>query len=209
MKFHRVWYMALLLAAGSAQAALPSPLERFYSGLRGMQADFDQQVVDAHDKVVAHGSGKLSVLRPGQFRWEYQSDGGDQLLLADGKNVWLYEKDLAQATVRAQTDASAATPMMLLSGNAAQLEGAFTFEALPGKAGLDRVEVRPRAASADFSSAIISLRGTALVSMEIRDKLGQAVTLKLHGLRRNPPLSAGLFKFTAPAGVDVIGTALP
>jgi outer membrane lipoprotein carrier protein len=41
--------------------------------------------------------------------------------------------------------------------------------------------------------------------MELFDNFGQTTSLLFARLERNPPLAASLFRFTPPAGVDVIG----
>ena len=227
------WALGLaLLAAAPVRAALPMPLQSFMSGLSTYSAEFDQQVHDARGASVARGRGTLWVQRPGRFRWDYRpadtlvggatgsskggsatggsdSDTGGQLLLADGRNLWLYERDLAQATVRDASSADAAAPMLLLSGDTEQIEGAFTLSAEPDRDGLHWVEVRPRTAAADFARAELGFRGSALDRMIISDKLGQVTTLLIRRSQRNPRIDAGLFHFTPPPGVDVIGTVLP
>jgi outer membrane lipoprotein-sorting protein len=45
--------------------------------------------------------------------------------------------------------------------------------------------------------------------MIISDKIGQLTTLIITRSQRNPRLDPGLFRFTPPAGVDVIGAARP
>lgn len=211
---HALW-PALLIAA-SAQAALPAPLQGFVSGLSTYTADFEQQVRDARGQPIARGRGTLWVQRPGRFRWDYRPVAGadesadtGQLLLADGRNLWLYERDLAQATVRDASSADAAAPMLLLSGDVAQIEGAFSLLVQPDRDGLRWVEVRPRAANADFARAELAFRGNLLDRMVISDKLGQVTTLVITRSQRNPRLDAALFRFAPPQGVDVIGTVHP
>jgi len=223
------WALYMALAAAPAAAALPATLQGFVSGLSTYTAEFEQQVQDARGQSVARGRGTLWVQRPGRFRWDYRpaavkgdtpganaggsdnggNDNSGQLLLADGRNLWLYERDLAQATVRDAASADAAAPMLLLSGDAAQIEAAFILSAEPDRDGLRWVEVRPRAAAADFARAELAFRGNALVRMVISDKLGQVTTLVITRGQRNPRLDAALFRFTPPPGVDVIGTVRP
>ncbi len=217
------WALWLALAAvAPATAALPATLQGFVSGLSTYTAQFEQQVQDAQGRSVARGRGTLWVQRPGRFRWDYRpvaatgagsaADSGPdigQLLLADGRNLWLYERDLAQATVRDAANADAAAPMLLLSGDAAQIEGAFSLAAAPDRDGLRWIEVRPRATAADFAKAELAFRGNVLARMVISDKLGQVTTLLITRSQRNPRLDAALFRFTPPQGVDVIGTVRP
>ena len=62
-------------SAPPASAAAPSTLERFLAGLTTLRANFTQSVVDAKGETVESGAGKLLVLRPDRFRWEYAPQG--------------------------------------------------------------------------------------------------------------------------------------
>ena len=59
------------------------------------------------------------ILRPGRFRWELTPAGAasPQLMVADGKNLWFYDRDLEQVSVKAAAAALTATPASLLSGD--------------------------------------------------------------------------------------------
>ncbi len=197
-----------VLAAPLLQAAdAPTALDRYLDGLRGLRAAFTQQAVDAAGKVVETGSGELLVSRPGRFRWQYQpAEGGPQLLVADGRNLWFYDRDLQQATVKPASAGLGATPIMLLSATPADLHGAFELRALPARDGADWVAVTPRDASADFASAELGFRAGQLAGLVIHDRLGQVVTLQFTRSERNAGVPDAQLRFTPPEGVDLIGT---
>ena len=75
-------------------------VEKYLAGLASWSADFTQTIDDGHGKVLRSAAGKLYLQRPGKFRWDY-AEPSEQLVLADGKQIWFYDKDLAQANVRA------------------------------------------------------------------------------------------------------------
>ncbi len=114
-----------------------------------------------------------------------------QLLVADGRNLWFYDKELAQVTVKPVESALSATPIVLLSGSNAQLHASFDISAGPFHDGLDWVEVRPRAAESDFSHAELGFSGDKLVRMIVKDRLGQTVQLDFPHSVRNPHIDAG------------------
>ena len=69
------------------------------------KADFTQSVTsppksgqEARTKV---SSGSFEFQRPGKFRFNYTKPF-EQLIVADGKTLWLYDADLNQVTERAQ-----------------------------------------------------------------------------------------------------------
>ena len=134
------------------------------------------------------------------------SAGSGQLMVSDGRNLWYYDRDLEQVTVRPVTAALSATPAMLLSGTV-EVRKHFTESSAGAREGLDWVYVEPRSAEADFKSALFGFDGKgALQRMILEDKLGQIVTIVFHDVEVNVPVPAKEFAFTPPPGADVIGT---
>ena len=203
-----LWFGALaLLPCAAAMAA--DALDRFLVGLTSWRAPFTQEVIDSAGKSVEQGGGTLLVRRPGRFRWEYTpQDAGAQLLIADGKNLWFYDQELQQATVKPAGSALTATPVVLLSGTDAEMRAAFEIVPQPVRDGLAWVQVTPRSATADFASAELGFRDTQLQRLRIHDRLGQTVTLSFTRSARNSRVLDSELRFTPPAGVDVIGTAV-
>ncbi|MGE0582842.1 MAG: outer membrane lipoprotein chaperone LolA [Steroidobacteraceae bacterium] len=204
--------LALTLGGPRSMAAnAPSTaLDRFLAGLTTLRAGFTQRVVDARGVTVQEAEGRLVVRRPGRFRWEVRPVGaeGGQVLVADGRNLWFFDRDLEQATVKPADATLTATPAMLLSG-AGDIRAAFDVQALPRAGGLDWVQVTPRANDADFVDAKLGFAGRELRRMDLRDKLGQSVKLVFGKVTRNGAVDESEVQFTPPPGTDVIGTPLP
>jgi outer membrane lipoprotein carrier protein len=199
--------LAALLLAPLATAAEPTALDRFLDGLTSLRAEFTQSTLDAAGKAVDEGSGKLLVRRPGRFRWEYTARAaGAQLLVADGLNLWFYDRDLEQATVKPAAAALGATPIVLLSGTPAELHAAFDLEPGPPHDGLGWVVVTPKSTSADFARAELGFRAAQLAVLVVHDRLGQQVTLQFTRSERNAAVAEAELQFKPPAGVDLIGT---
>ena len=129
MTIHKLVVMRLAIAAaslsslmalmGATAAATPAAqVEKYLGGLASWTADFEQTIDDGHGHVVRSAAGRLYLQRPGKFRWDY-SQPSEQLVLADGKQIWFYDKDLAQANVRDMDSTLASTPASLLSGGGA------------------------------------------------------------------------------------------
>jgi outer membrane lipoprotein carrier protein len=201
-------------AAAGAAAAGGTALDRYLDGLNGLSARFTQTVTNSEGTQIEAGAGDLIVQRPGKFRWEYtpnQSEGEHgqqprgQLLVADGRNLWFYDKELSQVTVKPVAAALSATPIVLLSGSSAQLHESFDISTGQFHDGLDWVDVKPRAAEADFVRAELGFNGGRLMRMIVHDRLGQTVQLDFSSSDRNPRIDTGQLKFVPPAGVDVIG----
>ena len=184
-----------------------SPLERFLHDLKTFRADFTQTVVDSRGNHLDATRGALTVVRPGKFRWEVSADAsgsGAQVLVADGRNVWFYDRDLEQVTVKPADAALSATPAMLLSG--ADVRSTFKLTDAGKREGRVWTHVEPVRADADFRGALLGFSTDgALERMIVEDKLGQTATIDFSNSVRNAPLDESLMRFTPPKGVDVIG----
>jgi outer membrane lipoprotein carrier protein len=210
MARHRLAATALVLwmgaLCGTAAGASPATeVEKYLAGLKAWSADFQQTIDDGHGKVLRNASGKFYLQRPGKFRWDYL-EPSEQMILADGKEIWFYDKDLAQANVRDLDATLASTPAMLLSGGSVSAE--FDITALPPSGGLRWFQLIPKHPESDFQLVRIGFdRQGALASMFLADKLDQVTQLKFTHPMRNPEFAPNLFSFSPPPGVDVIGRA--
>ena len=178
-------------------------VEKYLNGVATWTADFKQTIDDGHGNVVRSAAGKLYLQKPGKFRWDY-SEPSEQLILADGKQIWFYDKDLQQANVRSMDASLANTPAVLLSGGGS-LSGQFDVTALSPSDGLEWYQLIPKRQDTDFQLVRIGFRNGELESMFLADKLNQVTQLTFTNPKRNAKLAADLFKFVPPPGVDVIG----
>lgn len=198
--------LVLVLALGFAAPARTTPTEavdKYMAGLASWSADFKQTIDDGHGKVLRSAAGKLFLQRPGRFRWDY-TEPSEQLVLADGKQIWFYDKDLAQANVRDMDATLAGSPASLLSAGGS-VGTQFDVKALPASGGLEWFQLVPKHADTDFQVVRIGFARGELASMFLADKLGQITQLTFTHSSRNTPMAADLFSFTPPPGVDVIG----
>ncbi|MGH8177287.1 MAG: outer membrane lipoprotein chaperone LolA [Steroidobacter sp.] len=182
-------------------------IEKFLDGLQGLQAQFEQVLTDRNGQVVDQARGVLAVRRPDRFRWDYR-EPYEQVIVADGARVWLYDSDLEQVTVRKLDDTLSATPAMLLSGQG-NLEDNFTVTQVQQDGAVQWVRMEPKRDDTDFKWVRLGFDGAVLKYMQLADKLGQTTRLEFMQLERNPPLDPSRFTFTVPPGADVIGDASP
>ena len=198
-----------LIAFGAHAAAAPTPLDQFLDGLRTLRTEFSQTVTDGRGEQVQKADGKLVIVRPGRFRWELTPAGNPsaQLMIADGKNLWFYDPDLEQVSVKPATVLTA-TPASLLSG-AGDIRALFTVSMAGKRDGLDWVKVVPRTGDADFREAQLAFTRGELKRMVLKDKLGQTVRLDFLTGSRNVPVPDAEVQFSPPAGADLIGTPVP
>lgn len=201
------WMVALLALSASATAQSPSKssaeLDAFLQGLQTLQANFRQTLRDGQGRMVEQSSGTLVIRRPDRFRWDY-SEPNQQVIVADGKKLWLYDVDLEQVTVRPMEKSLAGTPAVLLSG-AEDLRTSFDIERVKRQGKTSVVTLNPKRGDTDFKSVSIGFTGKDLGFMQLNDKLGQSTLLEFSKVRRNASVDDARFVFTPPSGVDVIG----
>lgn len=191
--------------AASDPAAGRQKVEGFLQGLQSLQAQFKQTLSDRNGLIVEQASGTLAIRRPDRFRWDYR-EPNEQVIVADGTRIWLYDADLEQVTVRKLDGTLSATPAMLLSGQG-NLQDNFTVTQTSQEGSVYWVRMQPKRDDTDFKWVRLGFDGVTLRFMQLADKLGQTTSLEFTQLERNPALDPSRFSFTVPPGADVIGDA--
>lgn len=195
----------LLCVCGIASAGARDQLNAFTKGLKGLDGRFTQQVFDSRGKLKETSSGRVALSAPRQFRWEYVKPY-PQIVVADGKTVWIYEPDLQQVTKRPQGAEEQNSPLAALV-NPSRLDGQFVVKEAGATAGLQWLTLTPKGdpAAAGFRTAKLGFATSGLAKMQVVDQLGQRTEIAFTGWKRNPALPATTFRYVPPKGVDVIG----
>jgi outer membrane lipoprotein carrier protein len=202
--------LATTTLAQNDEAAEPTTngadlLRRFLDDTQTYRADFDQVLLAPDGEEVERATGELSIARPGRFVWRY-FEPLDQLVVADGTNLWIYDAELSQATVTPLAEAARATPAMLLSGDAT-LDEEFVIRESFELERLQWVRLEPQPAGADFKEILIGFDGATLRRLQLLDSLDQTTSLEFSRVEVNTEIASSVFDFVPPEGVDVIGEA--
>ena len=205
VKFAAASVVATSLFSGSAFAGARDDLNAFTKGLKGLDGQFSQQVYDQKGKLKESSSGKVALSAPRLFRWEYVKPY-PQLIVADGKTVWVHDPDLQQVTRRPQGVEEQNSPLSALI-DPGKLDAQFVVKEDGTAGGLDWLVLTPKgnAADASFRTARLGFAKTGLAKMDVIDTLGQRTEISFSDWKRNPAFPANTFRYTPPKGVDVIG----
>ena len=165
--------------------------------------DFEQSLIDPDGRLLETTSGTLEIQRPGRFRWVYE-EPYEQWLVADGTNIWSYDVDLEQVTVKPQADALANTPALLLGGSGQAMDqfehgGSFV------ESGLTWVRLLPVDTDSGFRRVELGFDDGRLSRMVFLDNLEQTTVVVLKNVVVNEPIDAARFEFAIPDDVDVVG----
>lgn len=200
----------VLLVAGPAPAAerAPAPdaraaLDRFVEGLETFTAEFTQTVRDETGYVLQESDGSMQLGMPNRLRWEV-TEPFPQTIVSDGEDLWTYDPDLAQATVRPLGDAFDDTPIAVIT-QPERLDEHFRMDVLPVRdASALRLLLIPRNEQADFTHLELDLTPDGdLTRMAFRDIFGQETEIHFERSERNAAVDEAVFTFDPPSGVDI------
>ena len=191
----------LCLVLAGAKADGVEALREFVRDAKFGSAQFTQTSTSADGARKKTASGSFEFARPDRFRFAYTLPF-EQLIVSDGKRVWLFDKDLNQASARAVGAAIGATPAALLAGNA--IDRDFDLTALPPADGLDWVKATPKVRDGAVASLSVGFKGKALAEVILLDAFGQRSVLRFSSLVVNTPIAAERFRFVPPPGADVL-----
>lgn len=191
---------AVLLAAMPSLSLADEVLNKFLNELQTLHATFEQKQFNDKGKLLESSQGEVYLQRPGKFRWDYQKPY-QQLIVADGKQVWVYDDDLEQVTIKPLDEALGKTPALLLTKQTNKIENDFAVTAENNGSSF---VLKPKGKQVQFENIRLSLQQNSLSSMELVDNLGQKTQIQFKPITTNKPLDAKLFTFTPPEGTDVV-----
>jgi len=194
-------WLGLAAASGVARADAVGRLRAFVSDVKSGKASFTQTVTSADGTRSKTSSGEFEFVRPNRFRFAYTKPY-EQVIVADGQRVWIYDADLDQASSRPLAKAIGATPAALLAGGT--LDEDFVLADDGSSDGIDWVRATPKAKDGPFRSMRIGFRGAELAAVDIVDAFGQRSLLRFGGMVANAALPPERFRFVPPKGAAVV-----
>lgn len=198
--------LLLLLASlmpALTEAAATESLKNFIKETRTVRANFSQTLYDKNARTLQESKGTMLFERPEKFRWTYEKPY-EQLIVGDGTQVWFYDQDLNQVTIRQFNIAIGSSPAALLAGSST-IEDNFVLNELGLQNEIEWLEAIPKSKESAFEFIQMGFSPDGMLRiMALRDSFGQTTLLTFSDLEKNPKLPVELFKFTPPANADVI-----
>ena len=178
-------------------------LKTALKSLDNATANFKQTVLSEDKQVLQQSSGTVAISRPGKFSWIYTAPY-EQHSIADGSELWVYDVDLDQVTVKPMSTGLTSAPIMVLMKQN-EINSDFTVNEVGQRKFLYWVELEPKATELEYSRIYIGLENKIVKAMELRDGFGQSTQIVFENLRQNVIHNPKVFQFTPPKGVDVFG----
>ncbi len=188
-----IWSLSFNALADDSAA-----LKKKLASIRQFSAHFEQTVTDAQGKPLQNGSGEMVLQRPDHFRWEAKKPD-DNLILSDGKAVWLYDPFVEQVTVMSLSKAVVNTPFLLISSTDDKIWKNYLIDqdgsafTITSKQKDQRIE----------SLRMVFDNQNHITRMEVSEAQGQRSEFTLSAFNANPTLKADTFNFKTPEGVTV------
>ena len=178
--------------------------QSFVSSTKSAKGTFSQrQLKTVEDETVLSqpASGHFVFAKPGRFIWTY-TQPYEQILQADGKHIYIYDKDMNQVTIRKLNRSLNSNPAAILFGDK-DVSKSFAITETGTRNGVAWLEAIPKSDETGFEKIGIGMQNGLPVAMELHDAFGQISVLTFHRFQQNPPVDKSQFKFVIPKGADV------
>src|ERR1051325_650339 len=199
MKFIPSLALGLFIAA-SVHAA---EIDRAAAALAGSEASFTQRFTPKGFTKTQSESGTVVFGNLPQMRWSY-SRPEEKLFVFDGSRSWFYVPADKQVTVTTLDDSRKSELPFLLLGDPAARERNFVVSET-AKGGSVVATLKPKSGSAMIRNVVVTINPSthAITSVAYADREGNQTVFDFSGFRKRST-SGEMFRFVAPAGVQVV-----
>jgi outer membrane lipoprotein carrier protein len=195
-------------AADATPQALLTKVQGYYDATRDLHARFEQTIESGIGGRPRKASGEVWLKKPGRMRWDYQKPE-KKLMVADGKTLWVYEEEDAQAFRQDLAGSTLPVQVSFLVG-----EGKLTDEFEPSLVTLEGVggpgdrllKLVPKTATTAYRYLVFAVDPASGMVKEtvIYDQQGGKNHLVFSAVEQNKGVPDAKFKFSPPAGVKVL-----
>jgi outer membrane lipoprotein carrier protein len=199
--------LLMALLSWSTSIAYASPTDEvvaIFENLNTIQGQFTQTLYSQKNKPLSQSSGTFVIERPNKFVWDVTSPSAQQSV-SNGKEIWIYQPDLEQATVSPISKQIGATPLAILSGSTIALKQAYTIAKESSAQPEQRIYLfHSKEANSPFNMVRLYFKANTLLSMELFDNLGQKTQITFSHIETNQKVNQAIFDFHPPKGTDVV-----
>jgi len=178
-------------------------LQQHLSAFHTMTANFHQIVTSSDGTVLQDSNGKVSIVRPGKFKWVTENPL-KQVIITNGQKVFLYDPDLKQVVIRKLSTSVGKMPILLLTQSHVYLKQNFEISQLPSDAQSLKFKLIPKDQNEMFDKIIVVFKHEKINEIILASQLGQKTLLQFNQVKLNTKIDDSLFSFKAPKGVDVV-----
>lgn len=190
----------LLILARSASAA---EIDRAAAAMAGTEAQFIQRFTPKGFKNSQAESGSVIFGNLPMMRWSY-AQPEVKVFVFDGRHSWFYVLAEKQVTISDLDDQKRSELPFLLIGDPAARDRYFVMRETT-RGGAFTVTLQPRSAAAMIRTITVTIASDThqIQRIDYMDREGNRTTFDFAGYQRRS-VTADLFRFTPPAGVEVV-----
>ena len=205
-----ILFILLILPAGtlfaetSEQQALDA-IQRQYEMVSTFEADFTQRSYVKMMNQTQSVKGTVKIKKPGKMKWVYGAPD-TQILISDGKNLWLYVPEEEQATrVPVESIHSSNTPALFLAGKG-KLTQSFNVESVSEENKNILVTLVPKNDDQGLARLILHAdkKNYQITGSTVYDKLGNKTEIRFSQIRINREIPEEQFRLKTPPGVEIL-----
>lgn len=214
------WIISVVIATSFAGASMSSastsistsqinqsetvahPLQAYVNQLKTFSASFKQVTPESDLYQSPYKTGFFELNRPGHLVWEYQQPE-QQKILIDGENLWVFDQDLEQLTIRPLEDIQADIPISWLLFDE-KIEQRFDILAAGQRNGAQWYNLQPKEATY-FQSIEVAIKDGKMREVWMYAGPDDITKVTFSNIKTNQPLSPKAFQMLVPDGTDVIG----
>jgi outer membrane lipoprotein carrier protein len=187
-------------------------VQKTYEETRDLTARFTQESTSAALGRSQTAEGRVAVRKPGKMRWDYEGKSGKpgQVLVSDGKTLWIYNPEDRSVIKSEIGGALERTPLAFLMG-LGELTRDFEVSRPPADLVLGRpgdvvLALTPKAAIAALQHLYLAVdpKRALVTAALIVDPFGNRTRLAFEDIRTNSGVPESRFAFTVPPGVQVV-----
>lgn len=185
--------------ASEAVSADIAALQAQLAAFEFFSAQFEQTLSNEKGELLQQQKGSLRLQKPNLLNWQAEEPYAQQVVV-DGLQVWLYDPDLEQVTVKPLSNDISQTPALILGGKIKQISQQYAIK----QVAKGEFSLTPKQDNPLFKSMTLAFNGGVLDRLVIVDKLAQQTQVVLSQFDAKTPLDKSVFAFIAPEGTDVL-----
>ncbi|BCN93026.1 outer-membrane lipoprotein carrier protein [Thiomicrorhabdus immobilis] len=187
----------------AAKDNLGADLQNYVNQLQTFKADFVQTQPDEALFATNTSIGHFELNRPGKLVWQYFKPN-EQKIVVDGKNLWVYDEDLDQVTVRPIEEIKAELPLSWLLYKE-PIQSKFTIIESGDKNGTQWFNLTPKAATY-FQSIDVGMKNGEMTDVWMYQSADNITKVQFTNIQSNQVIPYKSFQFNLPEGADLVGT---
>jgi len=195
---------SLFFMSLNADANAAYKLQQKLENISSYKASFTQEIRDEFNMVLDSSSGYFELQRPKQFRWVIE-EPYEQEIVADGSNLWQFDRDIEQINVSGIDASLETTPAAIFTKDKVDIVENYNVAEIATESEETLLfQLSSKADDALFERLLIEFKGDHLIALQVNDNLGQSTSIEFSDVELSPGFDGEHFLFSPPEGVDVI-----